>query len=737
MGPRKPKKENRMKLALPETKIESSKEFVDQSFAIGDLAVIMEILRGKMYSNPIRTIVQEISSNARDAHREVNRRVVPIHIKLPSRMDMNFSVRDFGPGITPDRMANIFLRYGCSTKRSSDFQTGGFGLGAKSPFAYSDTFCIESVTPGRGPGLDDYKLTKRTYTAFIDESRIGKISLMSCDPTDEPQGTKITVACKPGDENAFLEHVLDICRHWPGAGDPKPDVTGKADFEWPDPPQNLFEGEGWYMALPSQDRYGYSGTGDVKAIVDGIPYPIKEKNLGGLGDMERLFSKKLNITFKTGELALTANREELDYQPSTIQTVRNRLRKIYDALGETFNEKLSGCKDFWEANSLWRKTKLEFAGLIKNAEWRKHVVTGERAVVGTFAWARVYTTQSDGRITTTSNGDFQYADDVVPVLDDMDHARPSRGRVERILNDNPGKKVMVLSYKTEDQIRRGQSVGYADRLVEEAEKYKTEFGKIHKPELWGATKLSEVEPIKHKRTVMANMADGSRKPMLKVRKYIKTDSLAYNRLWEEGPEDVTVEDGEGLYVILSDKSAYFDHEATNLVDSSSGLAALQGFVDEPIYGIQKRYVSKIGDGWTPLLDAAQRKFDREIANGVADGDSVVYTFDKKIEYAMQTQLKKCADKDADLNEWIVASAEFQKEVLKSNKLNLSLVAQYIGQGPKFDQAKRSNRLMELSDKVMRKMPLLEFVRYYGYNSAKEKNAFDKAISDYVEAVNKG
>ena len=101
-----------MKLNFQDTKIERSTAFQSQNFDIGDKRIILEILRGKMYSNPIQTICQEISTNAKDAHVEAGKPELPIEIKLPNRLEPSFYIRDFGPGITPDRMGSIFIQYG-------------------------------------------------------------------------------------------------------------------------------------------------------------------------------------------------------------------------------------------------------------------------------------------------------------------------------------------------------------------------------------------------------------------------------------------------------------------------------------------------------------------------------------------------------------------------------------------------------------------------------------------------
>ena len=99
----------------------------------------------------------------------------PSLLCFPALLDWNYHIKDQGPGISPDRISNIFVQYTASTKREDDIQTGAFGLGSKTPFSYSDTFTIITVYGG----------IKYQYAAYIDPTRVGKLRLMSEEPTQE------------------------------------------------------------------------------------------------------------------------------------------------------------------------------------------------------------------------------------------------------------------------------------------------------------------------------------------------------------------------------------------------------------------------------------------------------------------------------------------------------------------------------------------------------------------------
>ena len=147
-------------------------EVTSQQFGIDTTSgVIFDILRNKMYSNVVSSICREISCNAKDANTENNLSEKPTKITLVSPSsslnylgtitDYQIIFEDHGIGIQPDRMNKIFLNYGASTKRDSNDLIGGLGLGAKTPFAYSDTFTVLTVCNWKK------KRMKYVYTATI------------------------------------------------------------------------------------------------------------------------------------------------------------------------------------------------------------------------------------------------------------------------------------------------------------------------------------------------------------------------------------------------------------------------------------------------------------------------------------------------------------------------------------------------------------------------------------------
>ena len=110
-----------------------------QEFSIAQTAEFFTVLSNTLYSNKPLAVIREVLCNAWDAQIVAGRTDRPVIVKID---EDKLSIRDFGEGIPHDLIHNIYCVYGNSTKENDGNQTGGFGLGSKSPFAYSDHFTV-------------------------------------------------------------------------------------------------------------------------------------------------------------------------------------------------------------------------------------------------------------------------------------------------------------------------------------------------------------------------------------------------------------------------------------------------------------------------------------------------------------------------------------------------------------------------------------------------------------------
>lgn len=302
-----------MILTQPKSTVTTSEEFQELEFGIksSDMGLILDILRSKMYKNPIASICREIASNSRDANREAkNKKPIKIGIADHSFITTQMSIyfEDEGPGISPDRMADVFVNYGASTKRESNVETGGFGLGAKTPFSYTDSFNI----------LTRYDGTEYTYIAAIEGGKKGKIYLLNKKDTELPNGTTILIPIDEDDREEFENAVL------------------RATCFWEEPPiyENIRAVENDVDYIYNCDSYCIFRKNnifrdDYAILIDGIYYDLDEgslnKSLTNFG-----YNRSVVFKFKTGQLTISANREALQYDSRTRFQITKAINKFND-----------------------------------------------------------------------------------------------------------------------------------------------------------------------------------------------------------------------------------------------------------------------------------------------------------------------------------------------------------------------------------------------------------------------
>jgi len=317
------------------TGVQSNVQTKSLDFGIGDPAMVIEILRKRLYSNPIQTLVQEYISNGRDACREAQlpERVV---VTIPTSTNKVFKVRDYGCGISPERIANVFVNYASSTKRTDNKQTGGFGIGAKSAWAYTDNFTVISY----------YEGTAYHYVAHLGVKNIGSMDLMSETSTTEPNGCEIQIAVAEKDLDAFERAVYRCTFFWTK----RPEIRGIAPSCIPD----------WYRAPKLHGKildlafYKPSDLGNffypgILLVVDGIPYTVPFERFHASTNQFVHFKDDLicAIPVKTGEVEIAASRESLvDETQVSLSILMHTLNKSVKAHVKTTLETSKDLKDF-------------------------------------------------------------------------------------------------------------------------------------------------------------------------------------------------------------------------------------------------------------------------------------------------------------------------------------------------------------------------------------------------------
>ena len=110
---------------------------------------IFSFFENSTYANKPLAIARELVANGVDSHTEAGCPHRAIEVTLPCELDPVFKVRDFGVGMTHEFLMGPYMEYtNGSTKDGSNDQIGGFGIGSKSPFAYTSQYTVRSVRDG-------------------------------------------------------------------------------------------------------------------------------------------------------------------------------------------------------------------------------------------------------------------------------------------------------------------------------------------------------------------------------------------------------------------------------------------------------------------------------------------------------------------------------------------------------------------------------------------------------------
>jgi hypothetical protein len=295
------------------------------AFKIKTNAHAFRMLSSGLYSDKPAAVLREIGCNAADAHTEYGTPEVPFEVKLPNRIDNQFYIKDFGPGLSHDNVMELYTTYFASTKQTSNEFTGAFGLGSKSPFSYTDSFSIVSVHGGK----------KRTYSAYIGNDGSPTISLLSEEEPDADwqHGVLIGFPIKVDDFGQFLDRASSIYSWFK--------VTPKVLGATIRPRVPLVD-------HPLFSRYSDVGLG---VVMGNVYYPISPGNLGDMRDtpLAQLAPQITGIVLKLkiGDVQVAASRENLEYDPPTQKFLKERLQQVMEFIAAEVAEAFRRAKT-WE-----------------------------------------------------------------------------------------------------------------------------------------------------------------------------------------------------------------------------------------------------------------------------------------------------------------------------------------------------------------------------------------------------
>lgn len=307
-------------------------ELEEQSFTIDEkaLGVFFKGFSDSLYSNKIGSIVREIVSNAVDAHAEagVNKMVI-VNLSAPDAFagsEGEFTVEDFGVGISPDRVSKTYSRYFASTKRNTNDEIGGFGIGAKSPLAYTESFTVTT------------RVNHVEYQYLISRGeKAPTITLLGKTNTDKGNGTKVSIAVKSErDALKFEKEIKAQLRYFENVYFPFNNDLN--DYK-------LFKGKHFIYNPVNNPTHLEICLGKVAYPLDSsILYDVYEELAeyihpadfynSNIYNAHRVNRIPIALYFNIGEISVTMSREAIEYTDATVEAIIRRAREAFKELGE-------------------------------------------------------------------------------------------------------------------------------------------------------------------------------------------------------------------------------------------------------------------------------------------------------------------------------------------------------------------------------------------------------------------
>lgn len=299
-------------------------------FGISNNAEFFHILSSSLYTNQILAVVREVLCNAWDAHIAAGKTNTPVIVTVT---DEKIEVTDQGVGISSDDIGPIYGVYGSSTKKNDGTQTGGFGLGCKAPFAYTDHF---QVTSSHGGTKTIYSMSKSSGEV---QGKPGITPIVSFPCEQSGLCVAINIKNYP-DALKFKKYVLEVARN--GEMNVLLNDEKIAGIGLNDSTHNFI--------IVSED---IADLAQINLRYGNVIYPIPRNEAYGsyYDSVERnlnMMSRKSYPSFRLHfviqalphTIAVTPSRESLSLQEHTVKNITKLLKEFYENHLCKYNEDL-------------------------------------------------------------------------------------------------------------------------------------------------------------------------------------------------------------------------------------------------------------------------------------------------------------------------------------------------------------------------------------------------------------
>lgn len=337
-----------MKLALREHTALSGGALDSSAFSFEMNGIAAYTLMSGIAKDKVGYPIRELATNAWDATRARYGADIPdgrnFEVFLPTHFLSVLRVRDYGFGLSHQEMQTVYTRFFASTKRDTNEEAGGLGLGSKSPFAYlirtdehgnakAASFTVRAFKDGR----------VRTYTMSLDPSGMPTMTLLDDSETDEESGMEVSFPVRREDIRDFEQKARFIL--W--SFEPRPRV-------FPDPgwktPEVSVSGPGWQVFDPN--TIPFNGT---HVRMGPVMYPLDLNLIKNNG----FVNPRDPILFEApiGSLTVQTSREALGYDDRTKTTLEGMIASYEAQFLKAIQDKVDAAETFVGAfDAFWSAT---------------------------------------------------------------------------------------------------------------------------------------------------------------------------------------------------------------------------------------------------------------------------------------------------------------------------------------------------------------------------------------------
>ncbi len=296
-----------------------------------NLGHVFRMVSENLYSNPIGSIVREITSNCFDAHVAAG---VEDAVRIKIYQDDSYFIefQDFGVGLSENEMDTVFNSWFTSTKRHTDDFIGGWGIGSKSPLSYTDSYFIITTKDG----------VEYTYM-YSKGEKLPELDLISKKETSNRNGTIIRIPIASYyDVSKFKTEILKQLQYFDNVY-----YEGYILSEYNN--YNIIEGKTFkYSTLSNND------INNIHIVLGKVTYNINVESL--LTELERdsnrtylpfndkvslrdilNYNLPIGVKFEIGELKVTPSREDIQYNEESANLIYNRINSVIEELYEIYN----------------------------------------------------------------------------------------------------------------------------------------------------------------------------------------------------------------------------------------------------------------------------------------------------------------------------------------------------------------------------------------------------------------